>query len=117
MRILCEGEAAQQAHSVAVDRNCAKAVALAKRCPNESGERDGGIVGFQQIADYTLVPAIASHNIEEVRSTTLRERILPEHEAVQHRDGVACREKLGNEDRTEIAGTAGGEDFHTKCIP
>jgi hypothetical protein len=25
---------------------------------------------------------------------------------------VACREKLGNEDRPQISGTAGDEDFH-----
>ena len=41
---------------------------------------------------------------------------MSEDETVENRDGMSGGEELRNEDGTEIAGTAGDEDFHWKFL-
>jgi hypothetical protein len=97
---------------IAVDGDGAEAVTLAEGRSDKGCERDGRVVGFEEFGEDAFVTAIATHDLEGFGGATLGEGGLAEHKSVEDGDRVAGFEQLGDENGTEISGTAGDENFH-----
>ncbi len=96
---------------IAVDGDGSETVAIAKRRPDKRGQRNGGVVGFQKFGKKAFVPAIPTHDIKGLGGAAFCEGVLAKDETVENRDGMPGGEELRDEDGTEIASTAGDEDF------
>ena len=106
------GEAAEHFDGFLIGGPGGNGVGVAERHADERGERNDQIRPGDERLDNGLVPAIAADNLEFFELAAVEQAVLVEIKIVEHRDFMSLREERGRENRAEITGAAGDEDFH-----
>ena len=111
--LLFAGEAANHFDRFLICGLGGDGIGVAKRHADERGERDDQIRLGDERLDDGFLAAIAADDLEFLELAAVEQAVLVEIKIVEHGDFMPLGKQCWRENRAEITGAAGDEDFHS----